>query len=357
MAHASGTERAVGARKLEVYTAEIFQRAGVPKDEAERVADALVSADARGMASHGVMRIPMYLKKVRAGGFKSGTKGKVLRETAATMLLDGEDGIGQVITWRAMEEAIQKARQVGAGIVGVTRSNHNGEGAYYALQAVRQDMIGILTTNGSANTPPHGGRTVVAGNLPLTVGVPADKELPIILDMAMCASSKGKIAYAAKKGESIPPGWAVDANGQPTVDPQKVLDGGWILPIGGYKGWGMILILDILAGVLTGGRMGTEITDLFIGEAATPQGLGHFVMAINVAAFMPVAEFKRRMDTRIRSIRQAELLSGFTEILMPGERELRLERERRKNGIPLSVAVLDQVAALAKELGVAASLA
>jgi LDH2 family malate/lactate/ureidoglycolate dehydrogenase len=356
MASGNATERLVDAAALERFVAEVFERAGAPRDEAERVADALVSADARGMTSHGVMRVPMYMKKVRAGGFKVGTKGKILRETASIILLDGEDGLGQVITWRAMEEAIRKARDAGAGIVGVLRSNHFGEGAYYALHAIKNDMIGLLTTNGSSNTPAHGGRTMVAGNLPLTVGVPTDKELPILLDMAMCASSKGKIAYAAKKGERIPPGWAVDSNGQPTDDPQKVLDGGWILPIGGYKGWGLILILDILSGVLTGARLGLEITDLFTGEPSSPQGLGHFVMAINVEAFMPVAEFKRRMDARIRSIKQSELLPGVTEILMPGERELKLERERRKNGIPLSVNVLDQIAVVAKELGVAAKL-
>ena len=345
-------ERLVEAKQLEVYVAQIFERAGVPGDEAARVADALVSADARGMTSHGVMRVPMYMKKVRAKGFRAGTKGTVLQETAATMLLDGEDGLGQVITWRAMEEAIRKARSAGVGVVGVTRSNHFGEGAYYALEAIRHDMIGILTTNGSANTPPHGGRSMVAGNLPLTVGVPANKELPILLDMAMCVSSKGKIAYAAKKGEQIPAGWAVDANGQATVDPQKVLDGGWILPIGGYKGWGMILILDILSGVLTGGPMGPEVTDLFTGAPETPQGLGHFVLALNIAAFMPVADFKRRMDRRIRSIKDSERLPGVDEILMPGERELKLERDRRAQGIPLSVAVLEQVAAVAKNVGV-----
>ncbi len=349
---ATGTDRLVDAKQLEAYVTEIFERGGVPRDEAARVADALVGADARGMTSHGVMRVPMYMKKVRAKGFRAGTKGKVLRDTPATMLLDGEDGLGQVITWRAMEEAIRKARAVGVGVVGVTRSNHFGEGAYYALEAIRQDMIGILTTNGSANTPPHGGRSMVAGNLPLTLGVPADQELPILLDMAMCASSKGKIAYAAKKGEQIPAGWAVDADGQPTTDPQMVLDGGWILPIGGYKGWGMILMLDILAGVLTGGPMGAEVTDLFTGSAETPQGLGHFVMALNIAAFMPLAQFKQRMDERIRSIKASERLPGVEEILMPGERELRLERERRTHGIPHNVAVLDQVAAVARELGV-----
>jgi LDH2 family malate/lactate/ureidoglycolate dehydrogenase len=144
----------------------------------------------------------------------------------------------------------------------------------------------------------------------------------------------------------------VDAHGQPTVDPQKVLDGGWILPIGGYKGWGMILILDILSGVLTGGPMGPEVTDLFTGAPETPQGLGHFVLALNIAAFMPVADFKRRMDRRIRSIKDYERLPGVDEILMPGERELKLERDRRAQGIPLSVAVLEQVAAVAKNVGV-----
>ncbi len=352
MAANTTAERLVDARKLEAYVAEIFERGGVPRDEAARVAEALVGADCRGMTSHGVMRVPMYMKKVRAGGFRSGTKGKILRETAGSILLDGEDGLGQVITWRAMEGAIRKARTAGVGVVGVTRSNHFGEGAYYALQAIRADMIGILTTNGSANTPPHGGRSMMAGNLPLTVGVPTREELPILLDMAMCASSKGKIAYAAKKGERIPPGWAVDSAGQPTEDPQKVLDGGWILPIGGYKGWGLILFLDILSGVLTGGPMGPEVTDLFTGAAATPQGLGHFVMALNIEAFMPVDAFKRRMDARIRAIKNSERLPGVEEILMPGERELRLEHERRRSGVPLSVNVLDQVAAVAAELGV-----
>jgi LDH2 family malate/lactate/ureidoglycolate dehydrogenase len=344
-------DRLVQAAALEAYVSEIFGRAGVPADEAARVAEALVSADLRGMVSHGVMRVPMYLKKVRAGGFKVGTKGHIVHETSATILLDGEDGLGQVITWRATQEAIRKARSAGVGVVGVTRSNHFGEGAYYALEAVRQDMIGILTTNGSANTPPHGGRSVVAGNLPLTVGVPAGAELPILLDMAMCASSKGKIAYAAKKGERIPDGWAVDAAGRPTDDPQKVLEGGWILPIGGYKGFGLILILDILSGVLTGGPMGTAITDLFTGDAGTPQGLGHFALALNIEAFMPVRAFKARMDERIRGVREAERLPGVTEILMPGERELRLERARRAEGIPLSIAVLEQVAAEARALG------
>ena len=352
----AGGERVVDAKALEAYIARIFEAGGVPGDEAARVADALVSADARGMTSHGTMRVPMYMKKVRAKGFRAGTKGRVLQETAATMLLDGEDGLGQVITWRAMEEAIRKARSVGVGVVGVTRSNHFGEGAYYALEAIRHDMIGILTTNGSANTPPHGGRSMVAGNLPLTAGVPAGKELPILLDMAMCASSKGKIAYAAKKGEAIPAGWAVEASGQPTVDPRKVLEGGWILPIGGYKGWGMIVILDILSGVLTGGPMGPEVTDLFTGPAETPQGLGHFVLALNIAAFMPVGHFKQRMDQRIRSIKDSERLPGVEEILMPGERELKLERQRRAKGIPLSVAVLEQVAAVAHEVGVGASV-
>jgi LDH2 family malate/lactate/ureidoglycolate dehydrogenase len=337
------SERLVDAKILEKLVSDLFRGAGVPEDEADLVADALVSADARGMTSHGVMRVPSYMNKVRAGGFKAGRKGKILCETPATMLIDGEDGLGQVITYRAMEEAIKKAKTVG---------NHFGEAGYYALQAVRQDMIGLVTTNGSVNTPAYGGRTMASGNLPLAVGVPTEKELPILLDIAMCAVSKGKVAYAAKQGVKIPFGWGVDSTGQPTDDPQKILDGGWLLPIGEYKGWGLILILDILSGVLTGGRVGTEITDLFGSDLSSPQGLGHFVMAINVEAFIPIDEFKKRMDSRIRKIKESELLPGFKEILMPGERELKLERERRSKGIPLIVEVLGQLKSLAEELGV-----
>lgn len=343
------SERLVNAKALEKMIAEILEQVGVPRDEASLLADALVCADARGMNSHGVMRLPVYVKRMRSGGIKPGRKGKILKETASTVLLDGEDGIGQVIATKAMQEAIRKAKEAGVGIVGVTRSNHFGEAAYYVIQAVQHDTIGLITTNGSVGMPLWGGLSKLTGPLPIAVGIPSGTEFPIVLDIALGTVSKGKILYAAGKGEKIPLGWGVDSQGRPTDDPQKVLDGGWTPPIGGYKGSGLILVAEVLSGVLTGGRFSNEIGDLYA-DVSSPQGLGHFVMAIDIEAFMPKNEFKRRVDFLIRLIKNSTLAPGFEEILIPGEREFKMEGERRDKGIPLSAEVLNQLESLAKEV-------
>jgi len=328
----------------------ILLRIGLPTDEAELMANALITADARGMQSHGVMRLPTYVNRIRAGGMKYGMKGKIIQETQGTILLDGEDGIGHVIVDNAMQLAIAKAKTNGVGVVAVTHSNHFGEAAYYILKAVRQNMIGLMGTNGSPNMPVWGGTTKMTGPHALAMGVPAGNEFPIILDMSLGVVSKGKIILADKRGEKIPLGWGVDSLGNPTEDPAKVLKGGWTLPIGGYKGWGLILFFEILSGVLTGGRIATDITDLY-GDPAISQGLGHFVLALDVEAFIPIGEFKKRIDEYIRLIKSSEIAPGFDEIMLPGEREFRLESIRRNNGIPITTEVFSQLKSLAIEVG------
>lgn len=349
-------ERRVDADALQSLATEIFAHAGTPHDEANLVADTLVTADARGMHSHGCMRIPIYTQKIRAGGFKPGRKGKVLHETESTVLLDGEDGLGQVITLRAMDEAISKARTVGTGIAGVTRSNHFGEAAYYVLRAARQGFIGLISSNGSPHMPFWGGRKRLTGPLPLAVAVPARDEWPVVLDMALGVVAKGKILYAAEKRESIPEGWGVDKEGRDTTDPRAVLDGGWLLPIGGYKGSGLILVLELLSGALTGGAMGQAVNNLYGDDLAAPQGLGHFVLAIDPEAFLPGGQFGQRVDWWIREIKTSEPAPGFDEIIIPGEPEFRREEERRRHGIPLSVQVLDEILTVATGLGIDTNL-
>ena len=199
--------------------------------------------------------------------------------------------------------------------------------------------------------PVWGGMTKMTGPLPLTVGVPAQNELPFCLDTAMGVSSKGKIVYAGEKGEKIPFGWAVDKEGKPTEDPKKYLDGGWILPIGGYKGFGITTALEILTGILTGGPFGTEVGNLFTGPPEESQGLGHFVMALNIESFMPVEEFKQRMDRMIRMMKESKLQPGVKEIIIPGEPEFRKEKDRLVNGIPLSVQVISNITAFAEQIG------
>lgn len=340
----------VDVQRLEALVAAMLEKVSVPTDDAAIVAGSLVSADARGMNSHGVLRLPVYIRRLQQGGFKPDSSGTVIKETAGTMLIDGAEGLGSVLTARAMDIAIEKARTTGIAAVGIRNSNHNGENAYYVQRAVAKDMIGIATTNGSPIMPVWGGKTPLTGPLPIAIGVPTDKELPIVLDAALGMSSRGKILYYAEKGMSLPDGWLVDADGRPTNDPNWVRKGGWILPIGGHKGWGLILACEILSGILTGGHFGQELTNLY-DDLDHPQRNGHFVIALNIGSFIDVASFKSRMDEYIRVMKASELAPGASEILMPGEIEFRNEARQRAEGITLSQSVVDEVVSVARDLG------
>ena len=344
-------EALVDAGKLLSLIVDIFERAGMPDDEAALVADALVLADLRGMHSHGVLRTTIYVEKIRGGGFRPGRKGRVVRETGGTVLLDGEDGIGQVLTIAAMDRAIDKARKNGIGAAGVFNSNHHGEAAYYILHALKSDMIGIVATNGSPNMPAWGGTTKMTGPLPFTAGAPALDEQPFLIDAALGVTNRGKLIYMADKGEKVPFGWGVDRNAKPTDEPSRILDGGWILPIGGHKGFGITMFIEILSGVLTGALIGSAIRDLYNDPHEQPQGLGHFCIAIDPEAFMPIAQFKRRMDEMIRMIKASALAPGNERMIIPGQLEFEKEKARRLQGIPLAVKLISQLRKLGSELG------
>jgi LDH2 family malate/lactate/ureidoglycolate dehydrogenase len=339
--------------RLKAFVSRLLEAVKVEPEQARLVADVLVQADLRGMHSHGLIRLPVYLRRLREGGFNAGARGRILRESAATALLDGEHGLGAVMTARAMGIAIAKAREGGIAACGVVNSNHNGEGAYYVLQAIRADMIGIATTTGSPIMPVWGGKTPLTGPLPISVGVPTGSELPIVLDAALGMSSRGKILDHLAKGKELPPGWLVDAAGRPTTDPSWVNKGGWILPIGGHKGWGLILVCEILAGLLTGGRIGRELINLY-DDLDRPQGNGQLVIAIDIGAFIDLDAFKARVDGYIREMKGSELAPGFEEIFMPGEIEFRNEARQRAEGIRLGRKVVDEVLEVAAELGVVA---
>jgi LDH2 family malate/lactate/ureidoglycolate dehydrogenase/quinol monooxygenase YgiN len=348
---APAAERVVDAKALLLLATDLFERAGVREDEAQIVAHALVQADLRGMQSHGVLRIPIYVEKIRAGGFRAGHKGTVVSESVGTALLDAEDGLGQVVSLRAMDLAIEKAHATGIGAVGVLNSNHFGEAAHYVIEAAKQDMIALIATNGSANMPAWGGVTKMTGPLPFTAAVPRASGSPFVIDTALGVTNRGKLIYLAERGERIPLGWGVDRDAQPTDDPARVLDGGWILPIGGHKGFGITMFLEILSGVLTGARIGSEIRDLYNAPRGQSQGLGHFCIAINPAAFMPLDVFKARMDAMILMVKSSKLAPGVDRMIIPGEPEIETEAKRRREGIPLATSVLDQLNALARELG------
>jgi LDH2 family malate/lactate/ureidoglycolate dehydrogenase/quinol monooxygenase YgiN len=347
----TASDRKVAAGDLLELAIDVFARSGTSQEEARIVANALVEADLRGMQSHGVLRIPIYVEKIRAGGFRAGHRGTIVRESPATALLDGEDGLGQVISLHAMDIAIDKARISGIGAVGVLNSNHFGEAAHYVIHAAEHGVIGLIATNGSPNMPALGGTTKMTGPLPFTAAVPVGSGPPFVIDAALGVTNRGKLIYMAERGERIPIGWGVDRDARPTDDPAKVLDGGWILPIGGHKGFGITLFLEILSGVLTGARVGSEIRDLYGAPRNQAQGLGHFCIAIDPAAFMPLEEFKARMDAMLRMIRASTLAPGVEHMVIPGEPEMEAARQRSMDGIPLATGVLDQLNALARELG------
>lgn len=335
---------------------DILTAVEVPDGEARLVAEALATAEARGMASHGVIRLPVYADRIRHGGIKPGHSGVVLKESPSTLLLDGEDGLGAVLAARGMAEAVARARTTGVGMVGIRRSNHFGEAGYFVRAAVEAGMIGLLTTNGSPNMPPWGGTEKLFGTLPLAVGIPAGRHPAVVLDIALGVVSKGKILVAARKGSKIPLGWGVDSTGAATDDPQKVLDGGWTQPIGGHKGSGMIMVFEVLTGILTGSGIADAIGDLYA-DPDRAQNLGHFGAAIDVGSFIPVDSFKQGVDHLIDLVKASPLAPGHDEILVPGEREHRLEMTAKDAGIYLDPETRKQLQDLAASVDASGALA
>jgi LDH2 family malate/lactate/ureidoglycolate dehydrogenase len=345
----TATPRRVSPTSLKTLSARIFERLGVPADDAALVADTLVEADLRGVSSHGVVRIPLYAARLRGGGMRPVTTVTVVRETPSTVLLDGNNGLGQVISARAMAVAIERARGSGLCFVGVRNSNHFGMAAYYSLMAVQADMVGLVFSNASPGLAPWGSIKPMLGNNPWSIAVPAGTEFPVVLDMANSVVARGKIRLAALRGKPIPLGWAVNKRGEPTTDPHEALEG-LILPIAGYKGSGISILIDLLAGALTGAGILDELGGLQ--HTDRPQRTGHLFGAVNVEAFRPIAEFKARVDEYARRVHAAERAAGVDRVYMPGEPEWLTRQERERNGIPLPDEVLAELRKLAEDLDV-----
>lgn len=329
----------------------IFGHAGVPPDSAGYLARSLVQADARGMHSHGVLRVAQYLPRILAGGIRAVTEGAVLRDGGAITLIDGQGGIGQILSRHGMERAIAKAREHGVGLVVIRDSNHHGESGSFALMAAEAGMIGLVTSNGSPSAPAWGAREPrVTGPWPLAIAAPAPGE-PILLDTSLGVVAKGRIQHFADSGRTLPPGWGFDREGAPTTDPQAVLDGGWGAFIGDYKGWGLLLMIEVLTGLLAGGRVGDEIGDLFGGDAAQSQGLSHFLLAIDVKAVQPLDSFLARIGALRTLLKGSTLAPGFAEVLLPGEREFRQARQAAAEGIPLPMHTVRRLIEAGQETG------
>jgi LDH2 family malate/lactate/ureidoglycolate dehydrogenase len=344
-------EQYISAAALREFAAAIFERLGLPGPDAAIVADCLVQANLRGLDSHGVARIPIYAKRIRLGLVNPRPDLRLRRVAPSAAHLDGDDGMGMVVGTRAMAEAVTLAREPGIGLVGVRRSTHYGMAAYYVLQAIAADRIGLAFTNSSPGMAPYGGTKPVLGVNPLAVGVPAGRRPAFVLDMAMSVIARGKMRLAAMHGEPIADGLGVDAQGKPTADGMAVFGGGAVLPFGGPKGSGLAIWMEIMGGVLTGAAFAGEMKSLYE-DFSGPQRIGHVFMAIRPDLFMPMADFKQRMDLMIQRLKDAEPAEGCDEVLMPGEPEARREAERLRTGVPLTSEVLRTVEAEAKEVGI-----
>lgn len=346
----NATSSLVAVEPLRRFCTAAFETVGVPSADAALVAETLVEADLRGVHSHGVWWVKSYTERLRRGGTNPRPQLTVLRETPAMVLLDADAGLGQVSSVRAMQLASEKAKQSGVGVAGVHNSNHFGAAAHYAQLAAQQSQIGFATTDAEPTMAPWGGAgKLVVGNNPLAYAIPVDEEFTLVLDMAQSVVAWGKIFLAAQRGEKIPTTWALNADGEPTEDPHEAMTG-VLLPVGGYKGYGMALVMQVLSSVLSGSTFGPTMPPM--ADPGTPQGHGHFFLALDIAHFVPLEEFRRSMAQVVAEQRAAPLAKGVDRIYLPGEIEHLKRQERLISGIPLETYVVDALRQVGDELGI-----
>lgn len=355
----------VPAEFLRDFAARAFRAVGVPDDDAAVCADVLVRADRRGMDSHGIGRLKsIYLDRIRDGVQRPVTRFEVLRETPATAVVDGHDGMGQVISVRAMRLAMDKARQCGLGMVAVRNSSHYGIAGYYAMMAAERDMIGVNGTNARPSVAPTNGVDNLLGTNPLCFGIPTDEPFPFVLDCATSVGQRGKIERCLRLGLPVPKGWVIDRGGGPVTDPREALRGfadetAAMTPLGGaeestggHKGYGYATVVEILSSALQGGPFLRALSGLSADGEKQPHHLGHFFLAMDVSAFTEPAAFKAAVGDLLRTLRASQTARGHARIYTAGEKEYESERERGQNGVPLSARVRGDLASVRRDCGV-----
>jgi L-2-hydroxycarboxylate dehydrogenase (NAD+) len=341
----------VPAERLAAFIFRAFAAAGVPADDAQSLADLMVEADLRGSDTHGVIRLPLYVRRLRAGGVNARPNIRVVSDRPSAALIDGDNGMGHLVMRRAAALATEKAKATGVGWVGARMSNHAGPAALYVTMPLKHDMIGLYFAVGSSNhLPPWGGSESLLGTNPMAVAVPALEEPPIVLDMSPTVAAYGKVRLKAQRGEPMPVGWMIDREGKPLTDAKRA-DEGHLLPIGDYKGSGLSLIIGILAGALNRAAIGRDVID-FVKEAGKPTNTGQAIAALSIEAFLPPLEFKRSVDRLIRDIRNSPRLPGVDRIWLPGEQSYSKLLDRRAHGVPVPKALRESLDNVARDLNV-----
>ena len=333
------------------WAARIFRAVGMDAEDARLTAETLAVADARGVFSHGCVRVPLYVKRIETGCVYPKAKPVILRNMGATALVDGKNAGGQVVSTFSMKLAIDLARNHGVSFVTVRNSNHCGACAYYSMMALSEDMIGFSTSIGGGNLmAPYGGADNRIGNNPFSVAIPATERDPVVLDMALSVVAKGKIILAQKTNARIPETWAIDQSGVPTTAPAEALSGS-IRPAGDYKGSNLSIVVGMLSSMLSGACIGATLKDIY-GNFEEPLGVGHSFGAIRIDYLTDPTEFKKNVDREIDFIKNAKKAAGVEEVFMPGEMEAQMYRRQMREGIPMAAEVVEELIALSRRLGV-----
>jgi LDH2 family malate/lactate/ureidoglycolate dehydrogenase len=341
----------IKAEKLEAFIARAFEAVDVPHEDARKIAQLMTRADVNGSEGHGIFRLPQYIRRIKGGAVNVRPNIRIEREAPAMAVVNGDNGMGHVVMRYATEIAIEKAKTAGVAWVGANWSNHAGPASLYASMPLEHDMIGLYMAVGSANhLPPWGGIDMLLSTNPLAVAIPAEDEPDIVLDMATTVAAYGKVKTTAQRGETMPVGWMIDRQGQPLTDPRRANEG-FLLPIGDYKGYGLALVIGLLSGTLNRAAMGRDVVD-FNADDTTPTNTGHAIVAISIAAFGDVAEFKRSVDTLVRELRRSRRLPGVERIWLPGEQSHQKRLERSQSGVPMPAALLASLDDLARELSI-----
>lgn len=338
-----GSDYRVDPSELRAFGYSVLEHAGVPDEHARRVVDALVRADLRGVDSHGMARLETYVEKFEAGGFNTDPDIAVERVGESAVFVDGDDGPGQSVGVRGMDAAMDLAAETGVGIAAVTNSNHFGTAAYYTERASAEDYVGLAMTNVGSDVAPFGGVSPFLGTNPVSFSIPTDREFPITLDMATSVVAMGKIDHATEEGEAIPDDWALDASGDATTDPGEVAA---LRPVGGPKGYGLAMVVDVLCGVLTGVGTSPTVGALY-DDFEEPMRLGHFFAAIDPGIYRDVAEFRAATGTYVDRLKAQETREGVDEIRVPGELETLAKARNEREGVPLNEDARRGLAALA----------
>ena len=342
------TEIRVDAARLNEFATAIYAGAGMPEADARLLADTLVQSDLWGHQSHGVLRLGWYLERLRNKVMNPVTQPEFVVDAGAMAVIDGHDGVGHVLTMLATREAVKRAKQHGIAAVGVRMSNHFGTCMYYTRIGALEGCVMLLTTNGGPAMAPWGGRKKIIGTNPWSVATPAGKHPPFLMDMANTGVARGKIYLAHNKRQPIPEGWAIDKDGAPTTDPQAAIEG-IVLPMAGHKGYAIAMMVDVLSGVLTGSGFLSDVHSPY--KTAEKSNCGHFMIAVNIEALQPLAQFNARMEQYIAELKSVPLAKGHDEVFYPGEIEANNDIANRRDGLLLPADTLENMVSIARDSG------